>query len=244
MDWKGSTLSKKTTTVFKETNKSSQEIDKKRLMFLHKILQRNPNHWTNKMLRHLQNRDLGWAKNIREKLTAYELEDDWAKISKTTKNQWKTKVNEAVEKVNTNKLLSACVTNTPDGVKIGTKTCHIYQQLSSVAKVYQRNPRKEVIVGSRERVKAIIISRSRMLDCGTNYKGTIPQSCRTCGSLDNEDHRLNECLMYKEHNFANSLEKCKFDDVYSDDNVILDPILNHIEKLWEFRFANGRMKKI
>ena len=99
-------------------------------------------------------------------------------------------------------------------------------------------------MGNKERAKSIIISRNRMLDCGTNYKGTMSQACRTCKTLDNEDHRLNDCLVYKENNLVNYLEKCKFDDIYSDNVEILNPILTHIEKLWEFRFANGRMKKV
>ena len=222
----------------------TQEIDKKRLMFLHKIITRNTDHWTNKMLRHLQERDLGWAKNIKKKIDEYKLETDWKKISEMTKNQWKIKVNEAIEKANMKKLMNACTKNTPDGVVICTKTKYIHQTLSNTTIVYQRNPQKEIVMGNKERAKSIIISRNRMLDCGTNYKGTMSQACRTCKTLDNEDHRLNDCLVYKENNLVNYLEKCKFDDIYSDNVEILNPILTHIEKLWEFRFANGRMKKV
>ena len=51
----------------------TQEKDKKRFMLLYKILSRNTDHWTNKMLRHLQTRNLGWAKNIQEKIVEYQL---------------------------------------------------------------------------------------------------------------------------------------------------------------------------
>ena len=36
----------------------SQEIDKRRLIYLHKLLLRTENHWTKKMLLHLQSRNL------------------------------------------------------------------------------------------------------------------------------------------------------------------------------------------
>ena len=51
----------------------TQVVDKKRFMYLHKILTRENNHWTKKMLRHLETANLGWAKNITEKLEEYHL---------------------------------------------------------------------------------------------------------------------------------------------------------------------------
>ena len=51
----------------------TQVVDKKRFMYLHKILTRENDHWTKKMLRHLETANLGWAKNITEKLEEYHL---------------------------------------------------------------------------------------------------------------------------------------------------------------------------
>ena len=41
----------------------TQEIDKKRFMFLHKVLIRGNSHWTNKMLHHLQTHNITYKKN-------------------------------------------------------------------------------------------------------------------------------------------------------------------------------------
>ena len=221
----------------------TQEIDQKRLIFLHKILMRESSHWTSKMLFHLQECNLGWAKNINEKLIFYHLETDWSKIRSMTKNQWKTNVKGAVEKINKDKLLKSCTTVTTNETKICTKTKHIHQQLSNTPTTFERGPLKEVVCGSRLRAKTIIIARHGMLECGSNFKGTMPQTCQTCSVLDNENHRLNECRIFSVHNYANSPTKCNFTDVYADNDVILKKILTDIEKIWDFRFANGKVRK-
>ena len=160
-----------------------------------------------------------------------------------TKNQWKTNVSKAVEKINRDKILKSCTTITTNETKVCTKTKHIYQQISTTATPFERRPLKEVICGSRLRAKTILIARHGMLECGSNFKGTIPQMCRQCSKIDNENHRLNECRMFSAHNYANSNTKCNFNDVQSDNDETLKKILTDIEKIWEFRFANGKVRK-
>ena len=109
----------------------TQEVDRKRLMFLHKVLTREASHWTNKMLLHLKNHNLGWAQNIQKKLTQYKMETDWIKIKFMTKNVWRKNINKAIEKFNMKKLLKNCITPNPHGEKINTKTKHEHLQLTS-----------------------------------------------------------------------------------------------------------------
>ena len=45
------------------------------------------------------------------------------------------------------------------------------------------------------------------------------------------------------HNLANVTKKRDFRDVYSNDTATLDSIISELENVWEFRFANGRMKR-
>ena len=59
---------------------ATQIADQKRFVFLHKILSRTNNHWTNLMLTHLQVIIRGWAKQTAEKLITYNLETDWEQI--------------------------------------------------------------------------------------------------------------------------------------------------------------------
>ena len=96
---------------------TTQQIDQKKLMFLHKILQRPEDHWTKKMLFHLKTHNTGWAKNIQTKLSYYELEQDWEKIKEFNKSRWKHIVNTAVSVKNKQKLQESCVQPGPHGEK-------------------------------------------------------------------------------------------------------------------------------
>ena len=100
----------------------TQAVDQMKFMFLYKILQRETNHWTKKILIHLKNQDLGWAKNIEKKLTDYQLETDWNLIQRKTKGEWKRDVTTAVNKINQTKMLKKCTTTTAETLKINTKT--------------------------------------------------------------------------------------------------------------------------
>ena len=70
------------------------------------------------MMLHLQAENLGWAKNITEKLTQYGLETDWEVIRRHSKRQWKKISGDAVEKKNKKKIVENCVTVTTEGTKI------------------------------------------------------------------------------------------------------------------------------
>ena len=220
----------------------TQEIDKKRFMFLHRILARNNDHWTKKMLLHLHLRNIGWAKNINDKLEEYELEPNWDAIETQTKNQWKKTVEEAVNKMNRKKIIKNCTTESNDGTKINTKTKFTHQQLTNSTS-HERQPVMEVLSGNKQRAKTLVLARHVMLECGNNYKGTMPQICRSCGIIDNESHRLNDCSLYKDNNRAHDPAKSNFEHIFSDDTETLNNIINELERVWEFRYANGRMKK-
>ena len=139
-------------------------------------------------------------------------------------------------------MIQNCCTETNGETKINTKTKRIHQQLTTTVS-YERLPQKEIISGTRQRTKTLILSRYGMLECGVNFKGTMSQMCRSCGTLDNETHRLNDCSIYTEKNHAGDLIKSNFDHIYSDDNDLLFSIVNDINKIWEFRRANGCMKR-
>ena len=95
----------------------------------------------------------------------------------------------------------------------------------------------------KQRTKTIIMARSGMLECGKNFKGTMSDSCSKCGTIDDEEHRLNNCHKWAEINNVGK-EKIDFNDIYSNDRIVLNRVLNidAIEKVWELKFANGRMK--
>ena len=132
----------------------------------------------------------GW-KISRKKLRNYGLEPDWNVIKQKTDNEGRNSVKMAVLKKNGEKLLENCQTMGDDGLKIHTKTRHIYEALSS--EVYKAEPKKMIIEGNKQRTRTIFMSQNGMLECGKNMRGTIPEKCPQCDILDDENHRLNYC---------------------------------------------------
>ena len=147
----------------------------------------------------------------------------------------------AVENVNKEKLLKNCTKTTSNGTDVKTKTRHVHQQISGPS--YKRQPTNVILQGTKLKARTLILARHGMLECGTNYKGTMSETCRTCGVIDNENHRLNDCSVYNDTNLASHLQCIDFHDIYAEEDDILNPVLTHIENVWEFKYANGRMKR-
>ena len=96
----------------------------------------------------------------------------------------------------------------------------------------------------RQRTKTLILARHGMLECGANRKETMSEKCRNCDVVDNETHRLNECTNFNHMNLAHNSEKCTFSDIYSGNELALDKVITNIERVWEFRHANGKVRKL
>ena len=222
---------------------TSQLIDKKRFIYLHKILTRSNEHWTKQMLFHLKTEKLGWAANIAEKLTEYSLEEDWEKIREKTKREWKYIVGKAVNKLNKNKMINECTEATEQGIKIKTKTFHIHTKLTDTSSETANKPLKEIITTNKLQARTIIIARNGMLECGKNFKGTLNETCLTCNKTDNEQHRLTECAKWTNESNQETAEGIVFNDIYSQDDQTLKRIIIQIQNLWELRYGNGKMKK-
>ena len=80
-----------------------------------------------------------------------------------------------------------------------------------------------------------------MLDCGRNFKGNKPEICSQCKMIDDENHRLNYCIKYRETNLYDSNIKEDFQKVFSSDIVVLREILPIIQKIWNCKTAHGTM---
>ena len=216
----------------------TQQIDQMKFMYLHKLLKRTDDHWTKKMLVHLDEINVGWAKSIRQKLKDYDLEQDWSKIVTLSKTTWKNSVKDSVVKKNTQKLLENCT----DQNKIKTKTKHIYEKVKSTN--YSNKPVPEIITSTKLQAKTLILARNGMLECGKNLKGTLPEICQNCSVSDDEDHRMNKCPKWKATNFLENETKIDFCNVYSSDPTILPVIIKQIQKVWELSLGKGLMKRI
>ena len=132
-------------------------------------------------------------------------------------------------------------TQTTEGTKVNTKTQKIHEQLTT--QTYIRAPIKEITKTNKTATRTLILARNGMLECGTNFKGTLPETCRYCNVIDNENHRMNFCTQWEDVNQAKQQEKYDFQDVFSKENDVLLSIMTHIEHIWELKYANGRMKR-
>ena len=122
-----------------------------------------------------------------------------------------------------------------------TKTKSILEKLNDP--LYTRQPEQEIINTTKNETKTILIARYGMLQCGTNFKGTINPSCQTCDVLDNEDHRLNYCPKWNTPDEIETREYVDFNLIHSSDINVIRPIIQEINRLWNTKCANGSMNK-
>ena len=80
-----------------------------------------------------------------------------------------------------------------------------------------------------------------MLECGKNFRGTQNELCDVCRCTDDEEHRLNQCIKYREINYYSAEDKIAFASVYSSDTNLLDPILKRIRVVWNINNGHGTM---
>ena len=227
---------------------TSQRLDKKRLIYLHRILKRYDQHWTKLTLNHLNLLNIGWAKNINECLKLYDLPEDYNIIKTMTIRAWTKLVTEKVEIRNKQRLLNDCFKTCNGTQTPKTKTIHIVDKIKSPT--YQHKTQDEFLECTRQETKSILIARFGMLECGQNYKGSLDTLCRLCKTIDNESHRLNECLKYKtnkqpptSHTNSSPLTPyVNFDDIHSCDKNAISPLLTKIEALWNTMTAHGTMR--
>ena len=209
-------------------------IDQRKLTYLHKVLQRSEDHWTHHILNTLNGIEIGWAAEINWKLKFYNLETDWKKIAKISIGEWKIEVKKAIEKANQKRLLSQCF---KDRDIQKTKTKYLVSRLQSDQ--YQRGTIKPSMNLTRLESKAIIMARSGMLDCATNYKNKYGvTTCKQCTRTDDENHRINECEKYSSINNYAISEKFDFSIILTDTVEVLQTAAKQINKIWDL--ANGK----
>ena len=147
---------------------------------------------------------------------------------------------EKVEVKNTQRLIDDCH-KTVDGVKVPkTKTAHILDTLTKDS--YQRKPLVEITRCSKHVAKTLIIARFGMLDCGRNFKGSMKETCSTCCTKDDEEHRMNFCPKYCPINNYGRTDKVSFSDVHSNDATTLKNVVARIEQVWNTKTAHGSIR--
>ena len=84
---------------------------------------------------------------------------------------WKNNVTAAIEIDHRNRLKDDCFKKEEGHSVPKTKTATIIPELDK--SMYVRNPKKELLLCTKNECKIIIMARYGMLECGVNYKGTL-----------------------------------------------------------------------
>ena len=216
-------------------------MDQKRLNYLHRILIREDQHWTKKAFHRLESMNLGWSKSIKETLVDYNLPTDFAEIKSFTIRQWSKIVKDKVEVKNKGRLYDDCHKIVNGAREVKTKTASIVNVLNS--DYYERKPCEEILLCTKQETKTIMIARFGMLECGRNFKGSACITCNDCGTIDDEEHRLNHCKKFRAINYYDHDDKIPFTNIYSNDITVLRDIIPKIENVWSTNCAHGTMKK-
>ena len=214
-------------------------VEKRQLLYLWKVLNREQSHWTYKALTHVMTTNSGWGKSCSEILTKHDLPTNLQDIKCLSKNEWTKKVDKAIEKNNKDRLLED-LHKTEEGIRRRkTKTSPIVDSIENPE--YHRKPLSEIMKCSKRETRTIIMARFGMLECGKNYKGTKSENCNECNNLDDENHRLNHCTKYRDVNYCDHIPKINFRNIYSNDVQVLRETVDVIKNLWNVHNANGTM---
>ena len=173
------------------------------------------------------------------KLSEYGLEQNFDLIKSKSRPQWKKEVETAVDSINREKLRDQCYETKAGVTKAKTKTAFLIKEIDS--EHYKRDLMEPIQRLNRYETKVLMLSRFHMLECGKNFKGSLPEICPSCDVTDDEQHRLNHCIRFKNTNLYDSPNKTNFDDIYSDDFATVQSALNRIDKVWNLKTGHGCM---
>ena len=173
-----------------------------------------------------------------ELLVNWNLEQDWQVIQAKTVREWKAEIEKAAELMNKNKILQECETKYRGERKQKTKTKYVERLVQHSD--YKRSP-DELLLRNQSLTfaRALIMGRYGMLECASNYSTKYGgKNCHRCNVVDDEAHRINDCILYKHINRFHSPEKITFNDIYSTDEKLSYEIVKTIMSMWDLE--NGK----
>ena len=211
---------------------ASIRVQMKQLLYLQKILCRPQDHWTLVTLEALKNRQIGWAKQINEILDSWGLNPDWEVIKSKSKSEWKREVSAAAEKANKEQILRECHKKQRDTSTIKTKTKHLVAILED--QNYVRRAATFMQKNNKLIARAYIMGQYGMLQCASNFSnGYGSKLCKRCGTIDDENHRINYCPEWKGINLYSVQEKVNFENIYSADENDSIVVVKKILEIWD-----------
>ena len=206
-------------------------------MYLHRILHRQDTHWTKKTLMTLNELKIGWPRSITQTLHYMGLSTDFDTIKEFRRSQWKRVIDERIEEKNRERLIDECHKKV-NGQKIRKKkSAHIVDEI--INDDYTRKALPIIKYLTKYETKTLVIARFGMLECGTNFKGSMSSECKKCKQTDDEEHRMNSCVRFQETNCYANVTKVPFSTVYSSDIGVIKVILPLIQQVWNTKSAHG-----
>ena len=177
-------------------------------------------------------------------LQTWGLEQDWEVIRQKTTIEWKKQVTSAAEKRNIIRLREECETISRGEAKKKTKTIFVLDRLDS--STYTRGPDSFVLCNDYILyTRALIMGRYGMLKCASNFSnGYGTKMCDKCNILDDETHRINQCVKWQETNRSVTGDKIDYNNIFSDDTAKCSEIVTIILSLWDLENGKNEMRRI
>ena len=148
-------------------------------------------------------------------------------------------IDEKVEKKNKERHFEECHKKVNGQNIRKRKSAHIVDEITHDD--YTRKALPIIKYLTKYETKTLVIARFGMLECGTNFKGSMNPECHTCKQIDNEEHRLNYCEKYQAKNCYSNKTKVPFNTVYSNDIESIKVILPLLQQIWNTKSAHGSM---
>ena len=166
---------------------------------------------------------------------------DWKEISRKSKLEWKKEVEKAAERMNICRLKEDCQVKQRGMVKEKTKTKSIITEIEDPD--FRRGPLKIMVKGSVIMTRAVIMGRYGMLKCRANFSSSFKdKNCPKCKSIDDVNHRMNNCILFRNINLFDSNDKVDYSLIYSDDLNDVLKVVTVILKMWDLGFGKNDMR--
>ena len=122
-----------------------------------------------------------------------------------------------------------------------TKTKELIEKIEPDS--YKRTPRMDILSKPRYLSKVQIISMFHMLKCAANFKNSFTNiNCDRCKVSDDENHRINDCILFKDINLYTSSLKIDFSFIHSHDEEAVARVLETVCTLWDLKNGKNEMK--
>ena len=202
---------------------ATERIDQRQLIYLKSLLSRPEGNWMKMELQNQREQNCYWAKQVNGLLSEYGIEKTWEEIRRMPFATWKREVKQAIDRKHIEKLKDLA-----NGAK---KAAFAKTMLED--ETFKRGSMTNILNRSKLGVRALIMGLAGMLDCAKNFHHKYRTiECKDCMKIDDESHRINDCIKYKHVNLYYSRLKFDFKSICSANKTTLDRAETVIRAIW------------